>query len=195
MAGFGRYTDIRRVGSAGSLATIYEDLQISFATAKIPGGSSATWENITLDGFATQIMALDTNDYAEIFVQTTHAVKLQTLIDNHIHWTINADDVGKKIAFTITGVGAGIGSAFTSVGTITSPDYTLVANDAKKHKFLEIGDIPATFNSTVSTCFILRLTRVAPSAGVDTGEKIYIIFNDCHVQWDTLGSLQETSKT
>lgn len=194
MAGFGRYIDIRRVGYAGSNSVIYDDLQVSISTARILAGSTAAWDDITLDGFSTQLMAFQTDDYCEILVQTTHAVKLQTAIDNHIHWTMDSDDAGDEIAFEVTGVAAGINSAFASIGTLKSNDYTLLAGDGLKHKLLEIGHFPTTPNTTVSTCYIIRLTRVAPADGTDSAKKVFLIFNDCHIEKDTLGSLQETSK-
>jgi len=172
--------------------TVYDDLQVSISTARLPTANTPTWENITLDGYTTKLLAFDTDDYVTLLIQTTHSTKLNTIIDNHIHWTLSSDDDGDEIQFQITGVGGGIGESFSSIGTIKSGDLVLSGN-AGKHNLLDIGNIPST-NSTVSSCFIIDLKRIAPDDGNDSTELVYVIFNDCHVKIDTIGSAEETSK-
>lgn len=171
----------------------YDDLQVSISLGRVPAANAPTWSDITLDGFTFKILSFTLNDYLDLFIQTTHSTQLSTLIDNHIHWTIAADEVGDEIAFEITGIGAGIGSSFASIGTITSPDYVLQTSDAGKHKLLEIGDIPA-INDTVSSVFVIRLTRVAVADGTDASGAVGVLFNDCHVKLNSFGSLSEDSK-
>lgn len=180
----------------GGSNVTYDDLQVSISGAKIPAGSTAAWTAITLGGLATELIAFQVGDYLDLLVQTNHSVALSTLIDNHIHWTIATDDNGKKFQMEISGCGAAIGSAFTTIGaTLQSGDVTL-NNNAGKHNYLMISDIPNTFNSTVSTIFIIRLKRIAATdAANETARLIYLLFNDCHVSLNSFGSLQETSKT
>jgi len=182
----------REVGSNGSIGT-YDDMLGLVSSARVPASNAPTWTNITLDGFTTQALAFSIGDYIDLFVQTSHSVQLNQVIENHLHWTLATDDAGDEIRFQLTGVGAGIGEDFASIGTIDSGDYTLDGTEAGKHNYLEIGDIPS-LNTTVSTIYILRLTRVAVADGNDSAEDVYVLFNDSHPLLDTVGSLQEGSK-
>ena len=182
----------REVGPAGAPST-YDDMQGAVSSARVPAANAPTWTNITLDGFTTQALAFDTNDYIDIFIQTSHSIKLDQAIDYHIHWMIGAEDSGDEFQFQISGVAAGIGGSFTSIGTIKSGDVVLTGSDTGKHHYLDIGEIPA-LNTTISSAYIIRLTRIAPDDGLDTAENIFVLFSDGHPLFDTIGSLNETSK-
>ena len=174
--------------------TVFDDLQGQVSGGKLPASNTPTWENITLGGIVFKALSFAQDDYIDFFIQTNHSTKLSTEIDDHIHWTLAADDNGKKFRFQVTGVGAGIGAAFASIGTITSSDVTLNAN-AGKHNYLEIGHIPGTINTTVSSLFIVRLTRIVPDdADNATSRKVYVLFHDNHVEIDRFGSKTETSQ-
>ena len=180
------------IGSNGGIGT-YDDMLGAVSAARVPASSAPTWTNITLDGFTTQALAFGVGDYIDIFVQTSHSVQLNQVIENHIHWTISSDDDGDEFQFQITGVGAGIGDSFSSIGTIKSGDVTLQTGDSGKHNLLEIGDIPA-LNTTVSSVYIIRLQRIAVDDGNETARDIFVLFNDSHPLIDTMGSLKEGSK-
>ena len=108
---------------------------------------------------------------------------------------IGADDAGNEFAFEADVIGAPIGSAFVNLGTFTSDDVVLSAGDANKHKYAEINaDIGGGFNTTVSSVFCVRLKRVAPADGTDTSQDIGIMWVDCHVKIDSVGSITETTK-
>lgn len=186
----------REVGIANSNAIVYDDLQVTISGVRLLGSNDPSWSNVTLDGVTVQLLTFDTNHEVELFVQTTHSTKLSTLIEKHIHWTVgNGASDDNYMAFQVTGVGAPIGGSFTSIGTLTSANTQVTSATEGKHNYLDIGDIPNTFNTTVSTIFVLKLTRVAPSGETDSTANISIVFSDCHIQKDTIGSLQETSKS
>lgn len=176
----------------GNEQITYDDMYGAISAARVPASSAPTWTNITLDGFTTQALAFGVGDYIDIFVQTNHSMKLNQVFENHIHWTISTDDDGDEFRFQLTGVGAGIGDSFTSIGTVDSGDIVLSGN-AGKHNYLELGGVPS-LNTTVSSIYILRLQRVAINDGNETARDIYVLFNDSHMKIDTLGSLQEDSK-
>ena len=48
-------------------------------------------------------------------------------------------------------------------------------------------------NTTVSSVYICRLTRIAASSD-EYGNEVYLIFNDAHYQKDSLGSKEELVK-
>ena len=192
--GISRTSDIRtsEVGKAGNADVTYDDMYGAVSAARVPAANAPSWENITLDGFTTQALAFDVGEYIDIFVQTNHSMQLNQAFENHIHWTLASDDDGDEIRFQLTGVGAGIGESFSSIGTLDTGDIVLAGN-AGKHNYLEIGEVPS-LNTTVSSVYILRLQRVAVNDGNDSAELVYILFNDSHMKIDTLGSLQEDSK-
>lgn len=183
---------IRRMGVIGGQVA-YDDLQSSVSMAKLPAANAPAWTAITLGGLATEVLAFEVNDYVDLFIQSNHSVKLSTILDNHIHWTLGTDENGKKFQFQLTGCAAPIGGTFTSIGTISSGDYTLASN-AGKHNYFEVGHLPA-INTTVSSLYIVRLKRIAAAdAANETARLIYVIFNDNHVEMDRFGSLSEATK-
>lgn len=175
----------------------WNDLQVVISAAKIPASNAPTWTtyNFGIDGgLAFNVLGFEIDDYIDIYVQTTHAVALNTEIENHIHWTIPSNDAGKYIKFKIDVIVAAIGEDFTVPfdSPYTSVEYQLNGNEAGKHNLLELG-LVAAFNSTVSSIAIIRLTRIAASMN-DYSNPVYVLFNDCHVIQDTLGSIQENIK-
>jgi hypothetical protein len=169
---------------------------VTISLARVPTSSAPSWTTYDFGiggGIAFAVLGFSIDEYLDLYVQTTHAVKLNTIIENHIHWTIPSDDTGKNIKFKIDVVAAGIGVDFAvPAGSPYSKEYTLTGVEAARHNYLEIGDI-AAFNSTVSSVAVVRLTRVAASTD-DYGADVYVLFNDSHVIQDTLGSITETSK-
>jgi len=183
----------REIGGAGGAGT-YDDMLGAVSMARQPASNAPTWTSITRDGVTFDALAFDTGDKIPLFVQTSHGVQLNQLIENHIHWDITGNDAGDEFQFQITGVGAGIGEAFQSIGTVKSGDVVLAGDEMGKHNYLEIGELPA-INTTVSTLFVIILERIAPDDGNDTTEDIIVYFNDSHPLLDTMGSLNEDSKS
>ena len=134
------------------------------------------------------------NDYLWFDVQTQHAMKLNTILDNHIHWTLpNTTSIGDKFQFQLDVIVAGIDTQWAApTGTPFTSEHTIVANDDTYHRLLEIADIPAS-NDTVSTIYKCKLTRIAATSN-EYGSEVYISFIDCHYQKDTMGSRQEGVK-
>lgn len=58
--------------------------------------------------------------------------------------------------------------------------------------YFQLANIPAS-NTTVSTIYKCKLTRIAATADEYAGE-IYVTGIDCHYKKDSLGSRNETSK-
>lgn len=184
--------DARALGIPGG-SIVYNDLLGNITGAKLPAVNFPVWTDITLDGFTFKLPAFSVGDTFDIYYQTHHGVALNTILENHIHWTLATDDDGDEIRFQIEGVGAGIGDVFQHFGPLDSGDIVLSGN-AGRHNYLDINDIPA-INTTVSSVFVIRLTRIAVNDGNDSAELVYVWFNDSHAKLDTLGSIAEASKT
>ena len=180
----------------GSDQVVYEDLQVSLSTARLPAANAPTWRtyNYGVGGGVTfAALGFAINDYVDFFVQTKHSMKLNTALDIHIHYTIPSDSADDNIKFQLDTVAAAIGSDYAvPSGSPYSSEHTLVGDEAGHHSYLDVCDITA-FNSTVSSLAICRLTRVAASAD-DYANEVYITYIDGHYQSDTAGSRQEATK-
>jgi len=192
------YTEFRADGSMEmhGKAMMYDDVQVSLSTAKVPASSAPTWRTHDFGiggGVTYAVLGFDTGDYLEFYVQTKHGMKLNSIFDNHIHGTLPSDSSGDRIKWQLDVVGAPIGGTWGVVtGSPFTKEFTLAGTEADKHNMLDIADIPA-INTTVSTIYLCRLTRIAASVN-DYAPEVYLIFNDCHYQANTLGSRTEGNK-
>jgi len=120
-------------------------------------------------------------------------MKLNSVLDLHIHYVLPSEDVGKKIKFQLDVIAAGIhGTWAVPTGSPFTREHTIIAGEATKHNLLDICDIPAV-NTTVSSIYTCELTRIAVSSDEYSGE-VYVKYIDCHYEKDSLGSASETSK-
>ena len=191
-----KFPNIRSVGSSGNSNIVYKDMYGQVSTARVPTANAPGWETFTVGGFTTEVQGFAVDDYLDIFVQTNHDMSLSQLFSNHLHWSLaDNSDSGKYFRFQVTGIGAGIGESFSEITLMDTEDVLIGASDALKHHYVEIGDVDVP-NSTVSSIYILRLTRVdvALGAGSEAVQPILIFFNDSHMKVDTIGSLEEDSK-
>ena len=176
----------------------WDDIQGNVSTAKMPASNAPTWTTYDFgigSGVAYNVLGFSTNDYFDFILQTSHSMKLESILDFHIHWTIPTDDAGKEFAFKLDVVAAGVNTDFAvpTGSPFTSADIVLAGNEAGRHNLSEVAEIPAV-NTTVSTLYQCRLTRVAPADGTDYGSDIYLLFNDSHYIKDATGSYSEYTK-
>lgn len=180
----------------GSNQNVFDDLQTSLSLAKLPAVNDPAWRTFNYgvgSGVAFAALGFALDDYIDFFLQTQHSMKLNTDLDCHIHYTLPTDSADTKIKFKLDVVAAGINSDYAvPTGSPYSKEYTLVGDESGKHNYLDICDI-ATFNTTLSSIAVCRLTRIAASSADYAGE-VYVTFIDCHFRKDTVGSRQETTK-
>jgi hypothetical protein len=186
----------RAVGSDGSGAIVYDDMQVNLVTAKTPAANAPTWRTHDFGigaGIAFNVLGFAVGDYIDFYIQTSHSMKLNSLLDMHVHGTIPTDDSGKKIKWQVDVIAAGIGDAFAvTSGSPYTAEMTLDGTQAGKHNIFPITDVPAA-NTTVSSAYLYRLTRIAATSD-DYASEVYLLFADAHYQKDTIGSLEEYSK-
>ena len=176
----------------------WDDIQGNVSSAKLPASNAPTWTTFDFGiggGIAFNVLGFDTNDYFDFTLQTSHSMKLNSPLDFHIHWTIPSDDAGKRFAFKLDVIAAGVNETFAvpTGSPFTGADVELAVGDSGKHNLAEIATIPAV-NTSVSTLYQCRLTRVAPASGTDYGSDVYVLFNDSHYMKDALGSKSEYIK-
>lgn len=178
-------------------SVVYEDLQTSISNIRVPAANAPT-ERLYAFGIGGGVtfpaLGFAVNDYLYFDVQTHHAMKLNTVLDNHLHFTLpNTTNIGDKWQFQLDVIAAGIDTQWAApTGTPFSSEHTIVANDDTYHRLLDIADIPAS-NDTVSSIYKCKLTRIAASSD-EYGSEVYVSFMDCHYQKNTMGSRQEGTK-
>lgn len=175
---------------------VYEDLQVSINNIS-KGASAPTdrfYDHGIASGVAFPVLGFAKGNYVWFDVQTSHSMKLNTVLDNHIHFVLpDTTNIGDKIVWQLDVVVAGIGETWAvPTGSPFTSTHTVAADDNTKHRLLEIGDIPAS-NSTVSTVYKCKLTRIDGTA-TEYASEVYLEFTDCHYQKDTIGSRQEGAK-
>jgi len=118
---------------------------------------------------------------------------LNSILDQHIHYMTPTDGTGKRFKFQLDVIAAGIqGSWAVPTGSPFTKEVTMSGDYSNAHQLTDIADIPAV-NTTVSSLYTCKLTRIAASTDEYSGE-VYIKFIDGHYQLDSLGSESETSK-
>jgi len=178
--------------------TVYEDLQVSISNIKLPASSSPEYEDYAfgvVSGVTYPVLAFALNEYMYFDVQSSHSMKLNTILDNHIHYTLpDTTDIGDNFNFQLDVIAAGINGQWSvPTGSPFTSQISVAANDDTYHRLLEIADIPAV-NTTVSTIYKCKLTRIAVTSGDEYAGDVYVIFTDCHYQKNTIGSRTESVK-
>jgi hypothetical protein len=178
-------------------SVLYDDIQVGISNIRVPSVNNPTerlYAHGIVAGVEFPVLGFGVDDYMYFDVQTSHSMKLNTILDNHIHFTLpNTTNIGDRFQFQLDTIAAGIdvtwavpaGSPFTS-------EHIIVADDDIKHRLLEIADIPAA-NTTVSSIYKCKLTRIDATQD-EYGSEVYLQFTDCHYQKDTGGSRQEGAK-
>jgi hypothetical protein len=175
----------------------WDDLQVGINNLKFPGANypdDTTYAFGIGGGVAFPVLGFAVGEYIFFDVQTSHSMKLSTILDNHIHFILpNTTTIGNKFKFQLDVIGAGVNAQFAvPSGSPYSGEHTVAANDNTHHRILDIGDI-AAINTSVSTIYKCKLTRVAASAD-EYGSDVYLLFTDCHYQKDQIGSRTEYTK-
>lgn len=177
-------------------AIVFDDLQVSISNVRIPAASNPAWRDYDHGiggGVSFPVLGFDVNEHIFFDVQSTHSMKLETILDSHIHYTTPDDGTGKKFKFQLDVIAAPInGTWAVPTGSPFTKEVSMSADLSTLHKIEDIADIPAV-NTTVSTLYKCKLTRIAAS-GDEYGSEVYVEFTDCHYQKDTAGSKTENSK-
>ncbi len=188
---------IRRVGNISG-DTVWDDMQGSINNFQLPASNYPTNRLYNMGvgaGVTYPVLGFVVGDYIYFDVQTSHSMKLSTVLDHHIHFILpNTTTIGHLFKFQLDVVVAGIGGVFTvPSGSPFVKERAVIAGDNTTHRLLDIADIPA-LNTTVSTLYKMKLTRIASAATQYAGE-VYLLFSDCHYEKDTVGSFIESGKS
>lgn len=188
---------IDRLEKIESLAVpVYDDLQVSISNLRIPASSAPTWRtwNYGIGGGVTfSILGFDPGEYVDVYIQSSHSMKLSSLLDYHIHWSIPSNSTGDRIQFQIDAIAAPVGEAFAAItGSPFTVEIVLDGTESGAHNLLDLAEIEG-INETISTAYILKFQRIAASSNEYAGE-LYLMFSDGHYLKDSIGSREELSK-
>ncbi len=174
----------------------YDDIQVTISLAKVPASSAPTWTTYDFGiagGVAFAVLGFTVVNYLDIYIQTSHTMELNSILDNHIHWTIPSDAKNSKFKFQLDVIAAGVNEAFTvPTGSPFKNEHTLAGDESGRHNLMELADIPP-MNTTVSSIYVCRLARIAASSA-EYASPVYVLFNDCHFVRDDSGSITEYLK-
>lgn len=184
------------LGQSGSSHVVYDDLPTNIGQVVRPGGSDPTWRTYNLGiggGVAFSVLGFAVGNYVDFWIQSTHGMALNSILHHHMHWIIPSDDATKKFQFQLDVAAAAKNTSFAAVtGSPFTAEHTLDGTESTKHSHFDLATIPAV-NTTVSTAYALRLTRIAASS-LEYGAEVYLLFSDSHIKMDTIGTLQEAVK-
>ena len=180
-------------------AIVWDDMQVSISNLRLPPAQEPA-DRLYAFGIAGgvefPVLGFDIGEYIFFDVQTSHSMLLNSVLDNHIHYSLpNTTDIGDSFRFQLDVRAAGIiGTWAVPAGSPFSHEKLVAADDNTKHRLADTAVIPAS-NTTVSSVYKCKLTRVAVVApATEYGSEVYITFIDSHYQKDTVGSREETSK-
>ena len=164
----------------------YDDIQGAASNARKLDGSliAVRAYNYGISGgvtFATN--GYDVGDASYITAQTPHAMKLNSVLAQHFHYTVPTDGTGKKFKFQLDVIAAGVDGTWGKPASSPFTIETSMDGDfSTKHKLAEFGSVEA-MNTTVSSIFKFKISRIAASAD-EYGSEVYMEFVDGHMQID-----------
>ena len=172
--------------------TSYDDIQGAIISGRKTGfGTVVSDYNVGGANFTLSTMSID--DFVEVTFQTPHAMKLNTVLDLHLHFTLHhTGDEGSYVQFQVDIVAAGVGGSMLEVYSGATGAIP-IAPTPFVHQLLDLAQVPAS-NTTVSSIYKIRIERIASNADEYTGAFV-VEFIDGHVQIDQpAGSREEYSK-
>ncbi|MBL0716104.1 MAG: hypothetical protein JJV98_20660 [Desulfosarcina sp.] len=194
----GNYSEFESDGTLKMIgaATVFDDLQVGISNVKMPPANSPTWryyDHGIAAGVTFPVLGFALNHHFYFAVQSSHSMKLSSVLDNHFHYTTPTDGTGDKFKFQLDVIAAPIGGSWAvASGSPFTVEVSMDADLSNQHRMQDIADIPG-INTTVSTLYKCEFTRIAASADEYAGE-VYIEFSDCHYEANTLGSRTEGVK-
>lgn len=173
--------------------TSWDDLKFP-ATAINPPGQASDPDFDTTNG--TWLFDAATTEVVFLIAQMPHAWAEGTAISPHVHWyktTSASGDVMWQLDYKIFPIGEVGDAAFTSLTVTDTVAGTPDTDTAQMHLISSFSDIDMT-GQTLSTCLLLKLSRVGGNAADTYGADAALIEFDIHFEIDSLGSDEEFVK-
>ena len=124
----------------------YDDMQVEISLAKVPASSAPTWTTYNFGiggGVAFAVLGFTVGDYLDFYIQTSHSMELNSVLDNHIHWTVPTAVKANRFKFQLDVIAAGVNVAFAApAGSPYSAEHILSGGEVGVHNLLELAAIP-----------------------------------------------------
>ncbi len=128
-----------------------------------PSGSTAPTRTTFTTNTAGWVYAL--NDFFDGTIQMGHDCQPGSALDVHIHFSFPSQpSVGTKLNWQLYYCYAKIDGTFSETIPLNA-EYVVKASDNKVHRVFELGAITADATAPQSAMIILRVKRIAKSAG------------------------------
>lgn len=174
-------------------STVYNDLQFTISSGKVPAANYPTWETFTTN---TNEFSFAVNDYIDMDAnEVPHSWLLESSGDVHLHVTTKAaNSTGGNVyaKFTVYVSSCYTGSTWTETSftqELTIPNGT----SALQLFYLDMGNLTLT-SYTLETEIKVRVKRIAATSGTEYPGNIFITQAGIHLQDDSMGSRDENSK-
>ena len=97
MPGFTRFIPTNKVGYSGANDIVYDDMQVNVGRVRL-GATAPTWRRYNHgvgSGVTFDVLGFAVNNYIYFDVQTSHSMKLNTILDCHMHYILpNTTNIG-----------------------------------------------------------------------------------------------------
>jgi hypothetical protein len=193
---------ISKVGQAGQDDIVWDDLRIGAGMFQFLGSSDPTLDSWQPGGSGATFLAYVFAKNDEVFsvAQLPHAYKEGSDLKFHIHWTPRdrgTAESGNAVGWKVDYSAISVGGTFLASSTVDLSD-TCTGTD-HYHEITSGVTVSGT-GLTVSSMVQLRIYRSDTGAddtwaGTIAAQLPALLEFDMHYQLDTVGSLQETSKT
>lgn len=171
-------------------ATVWDDQQVNISSVRLPTSGAPTW--VTYKGSRVLAFSGSADNIIYFTAQLSHKYTVGTDIDFHIHY-VPEDNTAGNVRWVFTHSWASISAAFPSETTVTTILATPEITD--QHTLGEIAqDITGT-GKGISSILLCSLARTGSHVDDTYNAKdIYLAALDPHINMNTVGSRQETSK-
>lgn len=181
--------------------TWFDDLRVA-PTARATGQNVPTFGRIQRDTAGTSIGVFAylfdnavSGSEKEIYfgMQMPHGKLLGSVIHMHVHWCpVTAGTAGHKVRWGLEYTWANLGAAFPVTTTVYADTPAVgTITTALSHSLTEFADLTPPAGEDVSSIFQARIFRDSANAGDTATISAALLFLDCHVEMDRLGSRDE----
>lgn len=170
-------------------ATMWDDIAVTVSNVRLPVANAPTWT----DFVGGQVLAFSESGDEIIYFscQIPHGYKTESNIEFHIHTVCPNDGTG-SVLWNFTYSWAALNEVFGSATTVSTAIPS--SGTAGLHKLDEIINAIDGTGKGISSVLLCSLQREGSGTADTYGTSIYLTSLDFHIEKDTLGSDEETSK-